>query len=239
MHPHARDDTDSGTDTGTDTGRETRRLAMLALVVFGLLVLLHFTPLKAWIDDLQAFKGQIRGWGWQGVLAFTVASIAIIALGVPRLLLCGVAGVLFGFVTGSISALVASVAGAYGTFLFARWSGRGWAERKLAGSTVSAGLKRLLARPTIGTICIARQLPVPGIVINTAIGMLPTRHATFLLGTTLGYLPSNAVIALAGSSLGKDSLPTAITQATLAMGALGVLAAVMMWLRHRMSAGKE
>jgi uncharacterized membrane protein YdjX (TVP38/TMEM64 family) len=214
---------------------ETRRLLVLALVVLALLLALHFTPLKAWMDDVQALKQQIRALGWQGYAGFGVASVAAIALGVPRLALCGVAGVLFGFVGGALVSLVSGVAGSYGAFLIARWSGRDWAERKLAGAGET--LKEVLAKPDIASIFIARQLPLPGIVMNVAIGMLPTRHSTFLVGTALGYLPSTAIIALAGSSLGKESLAVAIGQVTLAMAALGVLAAGLMWLKRRGGGG--
>ena len=216
---------------------ETRRLLILALVVLALLLALHFTPLKAWIDDVQALKQQIRELGWKGYAGFGLASIAAIALGVPRLPLCALAGVLFGFVGGALVSLASGISGSYGAFLIARWGGREWAERKLAGT--GKNLKDVLTRPTIGSIFVARQLPVPGIVVNVAIGMLPTRHSTFLLGTALGYLPSTAIVALAGSSLGKESLAVAMTQVTLAMAALGALAAGLMWLRRRHFGGKD
>jgi uncharacterized membrane protein YdjX (TVP38/TMEM64 family) len=215
----------------TEPTGETRRLLMLALAVLALLLALHFTPLRAWLDDVQALKQQIRELGWKGYAGFGLASVAAIALGVPRLALCGLAGVLFGFAGGALVSLASGVAGSYGAFLIARWSGRDWAERRLAGA--GTRLKEVLAKPTIGSIFIARQLPVPGIVVNIAIGLLATRHSTFLAGTALGYLPSTAIVALAGSSLGKESLAVAIGQVTLAMAALGVLSAALMWLNRR------
>jgi uncharacterized membrane protein YdjX (TVP38/TMEM64 family) len=215
----------------TEPTGETRRLLMLALAVLALLLALHFTPLRAWLDDVQALKQQIRELGWKGYAGFGLASVAAIALGVPRLALCGLAGVLFGFAGGALVSLASGVAGSYGAFLIARWSGRDWAERRLAGA--GTRLKEVLAQPTIGSIFIARQLPVPGIVVNIAIGLLATRHSTFLAGTALGYLPSTAIVALAGSSLGKESLAVAIGQVTLAMAALGVLSAALMWLNRR------
>ncbi|KAB2847497.1 MAG: TVP38/TMEM64 family protein [Hyphomicrobiaceae bacterium] len=221
----------------TEPSGETRRLLILALVVLALLLALHFTPLKAWMDDVQALKQQIRAFGWKGYAGFGMASVAAIALGVPRLALCGLAGVLFGFVGGALVSLASGVAGSYGAFLIARWSGRDWAERKLAGA--GKGLKEVLSKPTITSIFIARQVPLPAIVVNVAIGMLPIRHSTFLTGTALGYLPSTGIVALAGSSLGKDSLALAIAQVTLAMAALGALAAGLMWLRRRGADGKE
>ena len=214
-----------------DTGAEARRLLILALAVACLVLLLHFTPLNQWIGDLQALKQQIRAYGWKAHVAFTAGTVAAIALGVPRLAVCALAGALFGFVAGALLALVASLAGSWGAFLFARWSGRGWAEGRLVDA--SETLRAVLARPTITAIFVARQLPVPGILINVMLGVLPTTQRTFLVGTGLGYLPSTAIVALAGSSLGKDSLAVAMTQISLAMLGLGALTLLLVWLHRR------
>lgn len=214
-----------------DTRAEARRLLILALVVAGLLLVLHFTPLKQWIGELQALKQQIRSYGWWAHLAFAAGTIAAIALGVPRLVLCALAGALFGFAAGAVVALLSSIAGSWGAFLLARWSGRAWAESRLAGA--SDTLRAVLATPTITTIFVARQLPVPGILINVMLGVLPTSQRTFLIGTGLGYLPSTAIVALAGSSLGKDSLAMAMAQISAAMIGLAILTLLLVWLHGR------
>ncbi len=214
-----------------DTRAEARRLLILALVVAGIVLVLHFTPLKQWIGDLQALKQQIRAQGWTAHIVFAAGTIAAIALGVPRLALCALAGALFGFVEGSIIALSSSIAGSWGAFQLARWSGRGWAESRLAGASDS--LRKVLATPTITTIFVARQLPVPGILINVMLGVLPTSQRTFLIGTGVGYLPSTAIVALAGSSLGKDSLAVAMTQISLAMIGLAVLTLLLVWMHGK------
>ncbi len=218
--------------TSADTRAETRRLLILALVALALLIILHFTPLKAWLEDIRALKDRIDSFGWQANLVFAAGSIAAIALGVPRLALCGLAGALFGFVEGGLVSIVSSVLGSYGAFLIARWGGRAWAERKLGGA--SERLRRLLADPSISSIFIARQLPVPGIVPNVLLGILPVRHDTFLAGTFLGYLPSTAIVALAGSSLGKESLEKAIVQISLSMAGLAALSVLLVWLLRKL-----
>lgn len=213
-----------------DLSTEARRLLIVALAVAGLVLVLHFTPLNQWIDDLQALKQQVRAYGWKAHVSFAAGTIAAIALGVPRLALCALAGALFGFVAGAVVALASSIAGSWGAFLFARWGGRDWAESRLAGANDT--LRAVLATPTITAIFVARQLPVPGILINVMLGVLPTSQRTFLIGTGLGYLPSTAIVALAGSSLGKDSLAMAMAQISLAMIGLAVLTLLLVWL-HR------
>ncbi len=220
-----------GDDDLAATSGETRRLLLLAVIALGVVLALHFSPLKAWMSDLQALKLQIATYGWKAHVLVALASVLAIAIGVPRLALCGLAGVLFGFVEGMAVGMASGVLGSYGAFLLARWGGRAWAERRLAGA--NDRLRQILAQPDIASIFIARQLPVPGIVPNVLLGILPTRHSTFLIGSFLGYLPSNAIVALAGSSLGKDSLDKAIAQVSLSMAGLGVFSLLLVWLRQR------
>ena len=215
-----------------DTAAETRRLLILAIIVLAVVLTLHFSPLRVWLGDLRGLKQSIGAYGWQAHAVFVIASIVAIAAGIPRLALCGLAGLLFGFVEGMAIAMVSGVLGSYGAFLLARWGGRGWAERRLAGA--SDRLRAVLAQPSIAAIFIARQLPVPGIVPNVLLGLLPTPHHTFLAGTILGYLPSNAIVALAGSSLGKDSLEKAIAQVSLSMAGLGAFSLLLVWLQQRL-----
>lgn len=219
-------------DTTPDTKKETNRLLIGAVIIAVLIALLYFTPLKQWLAELQALKTHIDQYGWKAHAVFVLGSIAGIAFGVPRLALCGLGGVLFGFVEGLLASQFAGVLGSYGAFLLTRWwAPKAWVQSKLAGSE---RLRALLERPSIGSIFIARQLPVPGIVPNVLLGMLATRHRTFLIGTFIGYLPSNIPVALAGSSLAKESLSKAIAQVSLSMLVLGICSALIMYVRRRM-----
>lgn len=218
-------------DTTPDIRKETGRLIIGACLVAGIIALLYFTPLKQWLDSVRELKERIDLWGWKAHVIFVLGSIAGIALGVPRLILCGLGGFLFGFYEGLLASQFAGVLGSYGAFLITRlWAPKEWVQRKL---TNSDRLKSVLEKPSIGSIFVARQLPVPGIVPNVLLGVLNTRHSIFLAGTFVGYLPSNIPVALAGSSMGKESLAIAIGQVSTAMLALGVFSALIMWIRRR------
>ena len=215
----------------TETKRESYRLLIGALIVAGLVLVLLFTPLKQWLAEAQQFKAKIDDYGWIAHAVFILGSIVGIALGLPRLVLCGLGGMLFGFAEGLLVSQFAGVLGSYGAFLITRlWAPREWVRRKLSKSEK---LRGLLAHPSVMSIFIARQMPVPGIVPNVLLGVLPTRHRTFLLGTFIGYLPSNIPVALAGSSMGKETLNTAILQVSISMVALGVFSALIVWLRRK------
>lgn len=211
--------------------KETVRLVGAALVVAGLITALHFTPLKHWLNEAQNLKARVDEYGWKADVAFVFGSMLGISLGVPRLALCGLAGVLFGFLEGFLVSQIGGVLGAYITFLVTRLFGpKEWVRRKLENSGT---LRSILGEPSIGTIFVARQMPVPGIVPNVLLGVLQTRHATFLAGTFIGYLPSNIPVALAGSSMAKESLAKAIAQVSLSMVALGVFSALILAVRRK------
>jgi uncharacterized membrane protein YdjX (TVP38/TMEM64 family) len=214
-------------DTGGTAG-ETLRLWVLALVALAALLILHFTPLKSWLDDIREIKAQVDALGLLADVAFVAGSVVAVAIGVPRLALAGLAGALFGFVEGSLLSIVSATLGSYGAFLLARWGGRTWAEHRM--ERVGPRLRQLLQAPGIWSIVLARQMPAPGLVLNLAFGMLPVTHATFLAGTMIGYVPSTVIVTLAGSSLGKESLVTAIGQISLSLAGLVVLSAVLVWL---------
>jgi uncharacterized membrane protein YdjX (TVP38/TMEM64 family) len=205
-----------------------------ACLVLGMVVLLHFTPLRQLVDTAQQCKATLATYGWKAHVLFFAASVLAITLGFPRLLLCAISGILFGFVEGLLTSQFAGVTGSYGTFLLTRlWAPQDWVRRKLANREK---LRALLGQPGLLSIFIARQLPVPGLVLNVLMGVLPTRHLTFLAATFFGYLPSNIPVALAGSSVGKDSLDKALTQASSSMLLLALFGLLILWIRRKYAA---
>ena len=218
----------------SDPRKETLRLLLGAVIVTLIVVILHYTPLKQLVDIAQRFKADVGALGWRAHLIFFVGSVAAITLGFPRLLLCGISGILFGFAEGLVISQFAGVTGAYGAFLLTRlWAPKEWIGRKLANRDQ---LRALLTHPGILSIFIARQLPVPGIVPNVLLGVLPTRHRTFLIGTFIGYLPSNVPVALAGSSMGKENIEKAFTQASASMLLLALFGILILWIRRKYGA---
>ena len=87
----------------------------------------------------------------------------------------------------------------------------------------------MLKKPSVLKVFWARQLMVPGIVLNVLIGMTPVRHSRFLLGTLLGYLPLNVAFSLVGSGLGKENIKTTMVQLLAAMAVINIAA----WLVYR------
>ncbi|MBK8037099.1 MAG: VTT domain-containing protein [Verrucomicrobiaceae bacterium] len=213
-------------ETSRALGKETRQVLTAVLIVAAFMALAHFTPMKAWITNVQSWKGFVREFGWLAHAVFMLVTAGAVMMGVPRLAFCSAAGLIFGFGEGLLLSLVGSTLGSYGAFILSRHGFRRAAE---ARAEKWPWLKKMLKKPSVMRVFWARQLMVPGIVLNVLIGMTPVRHSRFLLGTALGYLPLNIAFSLVGSGLGKENITTTMTQLLAAMAVINVAA----WLVFR------
>ena len=213
-------------ETSRALNKETRQVLLAVLLVAAFMALAHFTPLRAWITNVQAWKGLVREFGWGAHAVFVAACAGVVMLGVPRLPLCAAAGLIFGFGAGLGLSLIGSALGSYGAFVLSRHGFRRAAESR---AEKWPWLKRLLKKPSIMRVFWVRQLMVPGLVLNVLLGMTPVRHSRFLLGTLLGYMPLNVAFSLVGSGLGKGSLAHTLMQLLAAMAVINIAA----WLVYR------
>ena len=196
------------------------------------MLIAHSSPLKSWITNVQLWKGYIRELGWLANAAYGLLCVAAVMVGIPRLTLCAVAGLLFGFGEGLAISLVGSVLGSYGAFMLARkWCGTLIRER--VGRL--SWLKPLLQRPTWLQVFWVRQLMLPGIVLNAMYGLSDILHHTFLLGTFMGYLPLNVAFCLVGSGLGKDSLTKTMVQLLAALAVVNLFGSMAWSIKMRKS----
>ena len=210
-------------------GRERRKIVLLVALVAGIMLVAHFTPLRAWLDDAQEWKQSIQEHGWLSRMLFGAAAAAAVMFGVPRLPLCGMAGLLFGFAEGFALSLFSTTVGAYGTFVMVK---KGFRKSVRAQAQGRPWLQRLLEKPSMLKVFWVRQLVLPGVVLNTLLGLAETRHRTFLAGTLLGYMPLNVAATLVGSGLGKESLAHSAVQLMAALAVINGVAWVL-WRRFR------
>ncbi len=214
-------------ETSRALNKETRQVLLAVLLVAAFMATAHFTPLKAWITNVQTWKELVREFGWAAHAVFVAACAGAVMLGVPRLPLCAAAGLIFGFGQGFALSLIGSTLGSYAAFVLSRHGFRRAAESRAAKWP---WLKKLLKKPSIIRVFWVRQLMVPGLVLNVLLGMTSVRHSRFILGTTLGYMPLNVAFSLVGSGLGKGSLAHTLTQLLAAMAVINLAA----WLVYRM-----
>lgn len=219
-------------ETSRSMNRENKRVLILVALVGFFMVLAHFTPLKAWITNVQVWKGFVEELGWLAHASFILVCAVGVMIGLPRLPLCAMAGLIFGFAEGMALSLLASVGGSYGAFLMTRAGAR---RAVLARAERWPWLKKMLEKPSWLKVFWVRQMMLPGLVLNVLLGVTEVAHSTFLIGTVTGYLPLNIAFSLVGSGLGKGSLAQSLTQL---LGALAVVN-VVGWLVWRMARVKK
>jgi uncharacterized membrane protein YdjX (TVP38/TMEM64 family) len=230
---------DSSAKSGAGPGREAgppmageappalpwRKLLGLALGAALLLTIVYLSPLRGYLGRFREVSERIRAYGALAPAALATGVAGLVAIGFPRLLLCVVAGMTLGFWSGLFWAQLGTLAGNYLTFLAVRWGARGWAERYLSRhGKLNLWLK---TDGTLGVI-LARQVPIPGLLVNLACGLFPLRHRHFLLGTLLGQLPEAIPCTLIGAGL----LQRSFSRSAWVIG-LGVTFAVLLWLGLR------
>ena len=199
-------------------------IIVLVCVIAGIL-LLHFSPLSEWRENISSAKETIAGVGpWAYFIFFSVTVLGV-AFGFSRLAFCFLGGLAFGFVTGAGLALLGALTGAFLNFSLLKWWGGEWAE-SLSGRM--GRWRDKIKDPDVLSIIVIRQLPVTGFVLNAGFAFGGTRPSRFLLGTAIGYLPHTLVFTLLGSGLGKDSPLIAMIQIVFAV-LFVVLFGVIAW----------
>ncbi|WP_054773906.1 hypothetical protein [Methylogaea oryzae] len=92
------------TDDSSDNGKHPyRRILMKSLTLALLLgcgLLVYLTPLKSWLEQGQMIVAQLAALGYWAPLAYVLAGAVLAAAGVPRMLICSLGGLAFGFVWG-------------------------------------------------------------------------------------------------------------------------------------------
>ncbi len=196
--------------TASNPQKKTRvKLVLTISVLVACILLLHFSGFRNYLQDVQGVKRYLDGMGGWSPIIFIGGCAILVAVGAPRLVICGIGGFLFGFVKGLLFAQIGSLIGAYAIFLFARWGGGPWLAEKTADRPK---LSRLLRNPSTTIVVLIRQLPIYGVISNALLGMANTSHGAFLVGSFLGFLPTSVAATLIGGGFGKESSMMAVVQ---------------------------
>lgn len=231
----------------TAEAEEMRRLKRRVLAKAGILALAlavlagiaWFTPLRDYLHHIPELKRRILDYGAWAPAVFTLLTAGLVAVGVPRLALCVLAGALFGIWGGLLWSLLGTVAGYFVTFFTVRhWGLRDLIARKHPAWGKLAGL---LKHNTIPAVILFRQIPIHGMVMNIALGLSPIRKREFFWGTLIGLIPE-AVPAVLVGKFGTSIAAHDLKQSAIILTAAVVLLAAgwMAWGAYtRRAAAKE
>jgi uncharacterized membrane protein YdjX (TVP38/TMEM64 family) len=137
--------------------------------------------------------------GVGGAALLIVAGGAMVAGGLPRVMLALAGGYAFGAVAGSAIALIGQMLGCALDYAASHGLAAGLAQRVLARPS-AARMKRLLVAHPFSTTLTLRLLPVGNnVVLNVLAGASRIRPGAFFAATLLGYIPQTIVFALLGS----------------------------------------
>lgn len=183
-----------------------------------------------WVDD------QVRGRGWAGDLLFLGMGALATALGFPRQVVAFLGGYAFGFTRGTALALLATTAGGWLAFGYARWLGRGLILDRFPSRIRK--LDDFLRGHPFAMALVIRLLPVgSNLVTNLVAGVSSVAAVPFFAGSALGYVPQTAAFALAGS--GVTFHPGVRISLAVLLFVGSSLLGVWLYRRHRHGAALE
>ena len=205
-------------------------LIMLVLVAAAF-AFVYFTPTREYLGNIEGIKRWLLSLGWVGPAVWMGIVFALVSAGIPRLLLCPIGGLAFGFWHGLLWTQLATLAGYYALFLFVRWGGRDFVLRHWP--RVRRLKEHFHGHSAALLVFAVRQLPISGLLINFLLGLSPIRHRHFLLGTAFGILPEAIPFTLVASGVLKltgQNTPLYIAAAVAFL--LLVCAALWYFSRH-------
>ncbi|HBC87863.1 MAG TPA: hypothetical protein DCZ94_12985 [Lentisphaeria bacterium] len=199
------------------------RKDLVFLLGFVIIIFIAYnSPLKQYIDKAPEICEKIKQTGMLAPVIFTLGVCVLVCAGVPRLLLCPIGGMAFGFVFGLMYCVIGTLIAYYIIFLFVRWGGRNFVLKHSHGLNK---LTKVLEHGGIPAVILARQMPIHGMVINLILGLSPIRHRDFLIGTLIGLFPEAIPFTLIGKGAKQGTLWQSMIYIMLAL-----LVLVVIWL---------
>ena len=216
-------DTDSSNPiekTGSSSILSVRKDLILILAFFFIIIALYLSPLQQYWAGALAFCEGINHYGVLAPLIFMLSVAVLVCIGMPRLLLCTIGGMLFGFYQGLLYSVTGTIIGCYIVFSVVRWVGRTFIISRYPKLN---RFTKLLERGGIPGVVLARQIPIHGMVINLILGLSPVKQIDFLVGTAIGLIPEAIPFTLIGKGVKQGSLEKSVAYIIIAVVILALL----------------
>lgn len=185
-----------------------RKLAWLlaAGLLLGLVLLSRRVPLMPVVEALEDW---VRGLGPWGPLIFGLIYVAAVLALFPSSALTIAAGAVFGPTVGTVTASLASTAGAAAAFLISRHLARGLVTRRLGADPRLASIDREITRSGALIVALLRlSAAVPFGLQNYLYGLTGIGFRTYLLTSWVAMLPGTMMYIYLGH-LGRAGLDAA------------------------------
>lgn len=170
------------------------------LMVLGILILVLVTRYFHIIDVFLNDKTLLRH-GLQGKVVFLIIAIIMCAVGFPRQIVCFTAGIVYGFLIGTVLATIATICGALLAFGWALWLGHQWAQKYLEHAKLR-WISNFIRQHPFSSVLTCRLMPVgSSLLVNMAAGVVGIHFWPFIMATFLGSLPQTLVFVLLGGGV--------------------------------------
>jgi uncharacterized membrane protein YdjX (TVP38/TMEM64 family) len=190
----------------------TRLLSRLAsptvrlLLLAPLLAVVVVSAIRSDGIGVDALRELFEGFGAAGPFVFAAVYGVAATMLLPAAPFTIGAGVLFGPVVGTATALVGATVGATGAFLLGRTLGRGAVEQ--FGGRRVASLDRYLTRRGFVSVLVVRLVPLfPFNLINLVAGVTGIPLRDYVLATAVGIIPGTVAYAALGGTIDDPTSP--------------------------------
>jgi uncharacterized membrane protein YdjX (TVP38/TMEM64 family) len=232
-----RSDADADADASLPAASPLKALLLAAFVV-ACVFAVYLTPLREAFtesgrDGLRRRLLELGDWAPWAFVALTAVGVAI---GVPRLALAALGGILFDWALGAALSQIGAMIGCTATFAVARALGRDWLDARVRGRFPRAGrLLDFIGRHGFEASVLVRLVPVGNAFATSLLmAMSPVSVRTFLLGTFVGMLPETVIVAYGASAARGQDVGLRLTVSAVA---LAVLALGVWWWSRRVRRG--
>ncbi|WP_155311956.1 TVP38/TMEM64 family protein [Desulfosarcina ovata] len=171
----------------SESSKTRARIKALLLIVFiaGAVVLIRYSPLRAYLtpDGLSGVMATAGGWA---PVVYVVIYAVGICLFIPGTLLTGIGAAIFGPFWGFVWVWIGAMIGSVGGFFIGRTLGRDFAA-SLIGDRLSR-YDAAIARNGFATVLYLRLIYFPFTPMNFGMGLTRVRFADYFAGTGLGIV---------------------------------------------------
>ena len=182
------------------------KLAALAVIVIGLLVVMRFLPVTHW---LHTFNNSIGKMGIAGILIFIAVYAAATVLLAPGVILTIGAGFAFGLWKGFLAVSAGATLGAALAFLVARSIARDRIEAMAKGNDRFQRIDSAISEQGAKIIFLLRLSPViPFNLSNYFYGLTGVKFWPYVFASWIGMMPATFLYVFIGAA-GKATVSAA------------------------------
>jgi uncharacterized membrane protein YdjX (TVP38/TMEM64 family) len=186
------------------------RVVLLAAFFSAIALLLERQDVRKLLFDMDTIRAELKGGGdasgyvFSGMI-FTFAGGGLTALGLPRLWVSAVGGIIYGALMGSILSILASLFGASVLHLAGKSILATVVERRLGDKTKMWKVR--FQENAFWWVLYGRLFPFSNsTVMSLLCGSCKVPYVPYLLGSLIGFVPLGVVFATYGSGGAKGNI---------------------------------